>query len=302
MTTCRLWILAALALWIGGTAMAQDRVWPVPFRVLPEVSVPDGYHVFQTRDAWKGSDTSRPRPSINGVDWAAEMVISASMGQRPTAGYRVEIVSVARVGREVMILVQESAPEPGAMTAQVITRPSTAIALRKLEGPFVFVVNGRRMPPGAPVVPVAPVAQPGARVPEGLATSLFIARRVGGPERLSTQTVLHLVGRPLKPAEVPTGTRETLNAQVLGPNVRMLEQIVRESGFMALNPSPVPDGQRPPDALARTITARMDGRDHSVTVVEGRPVPAAFEKVWEAIQTTLGSRGVTTRLWEPPSS
>ena len=76
--------------------------------------------------------TQKPVPP---VDFAKESVVGIFLGTRATAGYGVEIVSIERSASGTLVRCHETAPPPGAMTAQVLTFPYLSAAIPALVPP-----------------------------------------------------------------------------------------------------------------------------------------------------------------------
>lgn len=291
---------AAAACMIAAPAFgATVKTWPVAVRTL-DAPVPAGYHVYRSANEWRNR-TLRP-DQAGGVTlpdalWQNEMVISAAMGRKPTAGYSVKITSVARVGTEIVVTVRETAPAPDAIVAQVLTDPSHTVAVKRMVGPVVFVVNGKRTAEGTVPAETPPaVDRPDAGAPSNLAKSIFILHERGGIAGLNRQTIAHLYGRPILPGEVIANTRETRNARVAGPVLRIVEQAIRDSGFMDLDARYAAD--RPvADGMTRTIRVQLGGVMKTVTVEDGAIAPKGFNEAWEAIQTAVNSRGTIVTPW-----
>jgi hypothetical protein len=77
--------------------------------------------------------------------------VVVGLGQKPTAGYGVEVVSVSdpEAGKYTFE-VKEAQPEAGSMQAQVITYPCTVVRLQKTNIPFLFKsVDGSSFVDGA---------------------------------------------------------------------------------------------------------------------------------------------------------
>lgn len=83
---------------------------------------------------WRRHST-RPRPTI---DFAKESVVGIFLGTRTTAGYGVEIVSIARSGPGTLVRCREVAPPPDAVTAQLLTFPYIIVAVPTLALPVRF--------------------------------------------------------------------------------------------------------------------------------------------------------------------
>lgn len=83
---------------------------------------------------WKRASSHRaPLPAEPPVDFTKEMFALASLGQKPTGGYSVEIVGIRQVGGKLRILVSERAPEPGEVVPQVITQPWHAVVIPRTD-------------------------------------------------------------------------------------------------------------------------------------------------------------------------
>jgi len=277
-------------------ARPAAKVWDVPTRHLVGGAQGDvGYQVFFTESAWKRAATQRrwgggPAPVIPKVDWKRDMVITATDGTKPTAGYTIRITSVQRVGDQIVVKVRQTAPPADAIVAQVVSYPSDAVAVRRMEGPVQFIITkDAPEPPGLPnpppPAPETPTGDTGADAGAvNLAKSVFILQQEGGIAGLNDQTIIHLYGRPLQPGEIPPGARKTADVEVAGATIRALEQTVRDSGFLGLAARYAPD-RTFPDQMTRTIEVRLGGTVKSVTVLDGAEnVPPAFQTVWTALQ------------------
>ena len=84
---------------------------------------------------WQQHSPDRQRPA---VDFSKDMVVGVFMGSRPTAGYNVSIVSTFAKDGNVLVRYQESQPQRGAMTAQVLTFPYHLVAVPKASGEVTF--------------------------------------------------------------------------------------------------------------------------------------------------------------------
>jgi hypothetical protein len=84
---------------------------------------------------WKSHDFEKPAPP---VDFSKEMVVAVFMGSRPTAGFAVEIVSVAERDGALIVTYREGLPAAGAMTAQVLTSPYHIAAVAARAGAVRF--------------------------------------------------------------------------------------------------------------------------------------------------------------------
>jgi len=84
---------------------------------------------------WKKHNYDKPAPA---VDWSKEMVVAVFMGSRPTAGFAVEIASVAERDGKLVVAYRETAPKAGAVSAQVLTAPYHIAAVPKSSLPVAF--------------------------------------------------------------------------------------------------------------------------------------------------------------------
>jgi hypothetical protein len=223
------------------------------------------------------------------VNWKNDMVITASNGSKPTAGYNMQITGVQRVGADVIVRVRETRPAADVITAQVVTYPSDAVAVRRLTGNIQFVITtDAPEPPGMPKPAPTPTdAGTNAPTSTNLAKSIFTIQQFGGVAGLNRQTIVHLFGRPLQPGEIPAGVKDMVDAQVAAPTLRLLETSVRESGFLDLNDRYAPEKSFP-DQMTRVIRVQMGNVNKTVTVLDGvEPVPPAFTSVWNALQDAI---------------
>ena len=84
---------------------------------------------------WQEHGGDRTRPV---VDFTKDMVVGVFMGSRPTAGFRVEILSAAPMKGALVVRYQEIVPGSDAMTAQVITSAYHLIVVPKIAGTVTF--------------------------------------------------------------------------------------------------------------------------------------------------------------------
>jgi hypothetical protein len=66
------------------------------------------------------------------------MVVGVFLGSRPTAGYGVEILRTIGGGGAFIVEYVETAPPPGAITAQVLTMPYHLVAVPAHAGEVTF--------------------------------------------------------------------------------------------------------------------------------------------------------------------
>ena len=73
---------------------------------------------------WQKHSSIEPKPSQAPViDFSKELVIGVFLGQKPTGGYDVEIVSVEPNDGTLMVSFREKSPQPGAILTQAFTQP-----------------------------------------------------------------------------------------------------------------------------------------------------------------------------------
>lgn len=77
---------------------------------------------------WSQHAGDRARPA---VDFSREMVLAVFLGTRSSAGFSVEIVGAREEGGALVVTYRESRPQPGSVTAQVLTSPFHLVAVPK---------------------------------------------------------------------------------------------------------------------------------------------------------------------------
>ena len=119
------------------------------FALMPFVSLDKGTHsgiadprevVVQSEREWETlwkqhAPTGPPLPSVN---FAEEQVVGVFAGQRPTAGYRVEIVKVERESSGLDVVYRIESPPQDAIVAQELTQPFHLVRLPALGLPVRF--------------------------------------------------------------------------------------------------------------------------------------------------------------------
>jgi len=89
-----------------------------------------------------------PPPNPPAVDFSKSFILVASLGEKPTAGYSVEIGRVFREGPRLVVEVRHVEPSPDRMLATVITRPYALVRIERQSGleKVVFVdPDGKRL-------------------------------------------------------------------------------------------------------------------------------------------------------------
>ncbi|NJD69894.1 MAG: hypothetical protein C3F12_08915 [Candidatus Methylomirabilota bacterium] len=90
----------------------------------------------ELRDFWTQHVQSDSLPPL--VDFATDLVAGIFAGQRPTAGYQVEIVRIDRNRAGIHVIYQIKNPPKDAVVAQVFTQPFHLIRLPRLNLPIQF--------------------------------------------------------------------------------------------------------------------------------------------------------------------
>jgi hypothetical protein len=96
--------------------------------------------VVQDIDAWRSlwkQHSAVPLPA-DVPDFARETIAAVFLGQRPTAGYAVDITSVRQEGGVFVVEYVERKPPSNASTAQVLTSPFHIVRIPKPGAPIVF--------------------------------------------------------------------------------------------------------------------------------------------------------------------
>jgi hypothetical protein len=84
---------------------------------------------------WQQHKPDRPKPT---VDFSKQMVLGVFMGSRSTGGFAVEILGASETGGALTVQYRETIPQPGAITAQVISAPYHLVAVPKVTGTVTF--------------------------------------------------------------------------------------------------------------------------------------------------------------------
>jgi len=122
---------------------------PIVFVLVPFVFLDKGTHsgitdprevVVQSEREWETlwkqhAPAGRPLPSVN---FANERVVGVFAGQRPTAGYLVEIVKIEREIGSLDVVYRIESPPQDAIVAQELTQPFHLIRLPVLGLPIRF--------------------------------------------------------------------------------------------------------------------------------------------------------------------
>ena len=96
--------------------------------------------VFKNKMIWNlAPGIIADNPWLGKVDFARQMVVLVNSGDKPTAGYSAKIKSISIQETKIVILYSETAPEKGAITAQVITSPYSIAVIPISSKPVEFI-------------------------------------------------------------------------------------------------------------------------------------------------------------------
>ena len=123
----------------GGTETRETRMW---------VGTSSGIHdarrtVVRTPEEWKELWTRHagerlPSDPVPEIDWTRDMVVAVVLGDRPTAGYGVDITRVAEEDGKLVVRSHATAPKPGSVQAQVVTSPFVFRTVPRFDGEVQF--------------------------------------------------------------------------------------------------------------------------------------------------------------------
>ncbi len=143
--TAACFALVALALVsCSSTGEATEKAGPVEFESLVRQEqtglVAPEQRVIRTEqawsEAWKQIMTYRiPAPERPVIDFERDMVVLVALGERPTAGYAVEVVSIERDGAFLRVVARETKPSADMAQATVLTHPVHAVRVPRSDGP-----------------------------------------------------------------------------------------------------------------------------------------------------------------------
>ncbi len=75
------------------------------------------------------------------VDFSRDMVAALFMGERPIAGYAIEVTRVERTDAGLSVHYRTTRPDPSAMQAQALTQPFHLVELPRTDAPVTFVAE-----------------------------------------------------------------------------------------------------------------------------------------------------------------
>jgi hypothetical protein len=153
-------VLAAAALACGafGEQPAADPLLGEPVPVLPLPAEAQLYfrfnsgacapslRVVRTAEEWASTwaelaANHSPIPAPPTVDFAAEMLLVATMGQRLTGGYFIDVERAAAKDGTLHAYVLETSPGPTCATTQALTCPAAVVRVARRDGPVAFATR-----------------------------------------------------------------------------------------------------------------------------------------------------------------
>ncbi len=103
-----------------GVTSEYGRIDEIP---IPEDAPPECLAINDKEEFQRLVSLAYFQEPIGGVDFDRYIVIAAMQGPKNTGGYAISIMHVSQAGPEVRVEVDVVEPEPGSMTAQVLTSP-----------------------------------------------------------------------------------------------------------------------------------------------------------------------------------
>ncbi len=124
----------------GPPSAAADapQMVPVAHGPLSNRAVPTDIVVRSEEEwdrVWRSLPTRQDPPS---VAFDQTMMVGVFVGNRPTAGYRVEVIGVRRDGDALVVSWREVAPDSGGVANQTVTTPFALAAVTRHDGPVKF--------------------------------------------------------------------------------------------------------------------------------------------------------------------
>ena len=131
------------------TAAAEDK--PAATRQIPFQTIAKGTRsgvseagqiIVRTQAEWnalwqKHSSMESNRSQAPALDFNKEIVTGIFLGQKPTSGYDVEIISMERSDGTLTVSLREKSPQPGAVLTQAFTQPFHMVRIEINETPAV---------------------------------------------------------------------------------------------------------------------------------------------------------------------
>jgi hypothetical protein len=75
---------------------------------------------------------------VKAIDWKKQMIVVVTAGTKPTAGYSIEVLTLAVKDKTLTVRWKLNSPKPDAVVASVITHPSQMALVERFEGPVQF--------------------------------------------------------------------------------------------------------------------------------------------------------------------
>jgi uncharacterized membrane protein len=101
-----------------------------------------------------------PDAPVPEVDFDTTMVAAVFAGERPTPGYEVSIADARREGSALVLVVDELAPDPSQVAAQVLVSPYHVVTLPRDDGEIRFDKFDTESEPGQGTIVFKPRATP----------------------------------------------------------------------------------------------------------------------------------------------
>jgi hypothetical protein len=81
-----------------------------------------------------------PPPPLPDIDLGTHTALFVTLGERPTAGYGLEVVRARRHGEQLVLSVRELRPPRDSMQAQVLTQPHALVLVPRTDDPVALLV------------------------------------------------------------------------------------------------------------------------------------------------------------------
>jgi uncharacterized membrane protein len=101
-----------------------------------------------------------PETQTPDVDFATHIVAAAFAGERPSAGFEIEITGARERNGGMEVLVEERSPAPGMMAAQMIVTPFHIVALPRHDGEVRFADGEAQTAPRVAYPAMPPASRP----------------------------------------------------------------------------------------------------------------------------------------------
>lgn len=82
--------------------------------------------------------TQLDKPPLPNVGFDTNVIIGIFSGEKPTAGFSIEVQKVMEKDGEIIVYIQETSPPQDSFQAQIITEPYHVIQIPKMDKPIVF--------------------------------------------------------------------------------------------------------------------------------------------------------------------